>query len=80
MVDIAGEYIGKLENSGEIVRLDDRWNEKILSFAYADTWHPTTDGGGYSLEIINAYADWTTWELATSWQASYKVGGTPGPQ
>lgn len=75
---VAGEYTGQLENSGEMVRLDDSWNEKILSFAYEDTWYPTTDGVGYSLVIIDDHADWMTWAEPASWQPSPAVGGSPG--
>ncbi len=41
----------------------------------SDGWSSNADGGGSSLELIDAASDNS---LAASWQASWVVGGTPG--
>ena len=54
---IAGEYKdnlqNSLQNSGEKVKLVDFWNGTIAEFEYKDGWYPITDGGGFSLTMIN---------------------------
>ena len=75
---IAGEYAGQLENNGERLRLEDAAGEKILEFAYDNSWHPITDGHGFSLVIINEAAPWDTWQARQSWRASGTLHGDPG--
>jgi len=58
---IAGQYTGSLNNGGETLRLEDAVGEKILEFAYNNTWYPITDGLGFSLVIVNENASWDTW-------------------
>ena len=48
----------------------------IHDFRYFDTWHPTTDGGGYSLVIIDDSGLIGSWDTAVAWQASSQIGGT----
>jgi len=50
---IAGEYSGKLANEGERITLVDATGAEIANFRYKDGWRPLTDGGGYSLTIID---------------------------
>jgi hypothetical protein len=75
---IAGEFFGALDNAGETLRLEDAVGEKVLEFAYDNKWYPTTDGLGFSLEIINDLADWRTWGDKASWRAGSSVNGSPG--
>jgi len=50
---IAGEYDGRLANDGERIRLEDAIGRTILDFNYKDGWRRNTDGGGFSLTIID---------------------------
>jgi hypothetical protein len=75
---VAGGFFGSLNNGGEPLRLEDSVGEKILEFAFKDSWHPLSDGLGFSLAIENENADWTTWGEKDSWRLSGLEGGTPG--
>ena len=52
-VNIAGRYSGSLANNGERIKLEDAIGRTILDFEYEDGWHPVTDGGGFSLTVID---------------------------
>ncbi len=75
--NIAGQFIGALDNGGETLRLEDAVGEKILEFAYHDGWYPITDGLGFSLVIVDENAAWNTWGQKASWRASGNVNGSP---
>ena len=78
-VNVAGQYEGRLDNSGERIRLADALDRTILDFRYKDGWRPTTDGGGFSLTLIDASnPDPNSWGLKDSWRASAMQGGSPG--
>jgi len=62
---------GKLDNSGERIRLEiSPYELGILDFEYSDTWYPTTAGSGASLQFIDPLQPRDTWSMAESWQAS----------
>jgi hypothetical protein len=75
---VAGQFTGKLENSGERLRLEDAYGEKILDFSYSNNWYPITDGHGYSLVIVNDALPWTMWGEKSSWRPNGTLGGAPG--
>ena len=75
---IAGEYAGRLRNSGESVVLSGSLGEPILEFSYSDAWEPETDGLGRSLVIVNANGARDSWGEAASWTASAEIDGSPG--
>jgi hypothetical protein len=77
-LNVAGEFDGNLNNSGEALLLESPFGEAILDFSYSDAWQPTTDGGGYSLVIVNPAAAADSWGLSTSWRASRNPQGSPG--
>ena len=78
-LNIAGQYAGSLENAGERIRLEDAAGQMILDFTYKDGWRDITDGGGFSLTIIDATnLDPNSWGLKASWRASAYWGGSPG--
>jgi len=77
-VPVAGQYEGNLDNGGERLVLRDAGGTVIHDFQYQDTWYPTTDGGGRSLEIVDPLADPGTWANASAWRPSEVTGGTPG--
>ncbi len=83
-INIAGEYHGlffipdaALNNAGEDIALLDGQGSAILDFEY-DDWYETTDGDGFSLTLIDPYADTNTWGESSSWRPSKYTGGTPG--
>ncbi len=75
---IAGEYGGNLSNAGETLRLEGPHGTTILDFAYADDWHPETDGAGHSLVIVDPRAEPAAWGESSNWTASAFPGGSPG--
>lgn len=75
---VAGEWSGGLSNTGERITVT-VLGAKLHEVTYADTWQPTTDGTGRSLEIINpANPDLNSWNVASSWRASQQPLGSPG--
>ena len=77
-VHIAGEYDGSLENQGEALRLEDLFGVTIQEFEYDAAWYPETDGGGYSLVIVDEQGETDAWSEPAGWRASFFVYGTPG--
>ncbi|MBL9134563.1 MAG: lamin tail domain-containing protein [Verrucomicrobiales bacterium] len=75
---VAGEYVGRLDNGGERLRLVDAANEEVLDFTYKDTWQPSTDGQGYSLVVVDEKATPDSWSMSNQWKASGVLNGTPG--
>jgi len=76
---IAGQYAGSLANEGERIRLEDAIGQTIMDFRYSDAWRDITDGGGFSLTIVNpANPDINSWGEKDSWRASAFYGGSPG--
>jgi hypothetical protein len=68
--NVAGQYTGSLSDGGERIRLEDAIGQTILDFEYKDGWLDITDGGGYSLTIIDAAdSDPGNWSLKESWCA-----------
>ena len=76
---MAGQYSGKLSNSGEKIRLKDLQTGVLAEFEYRDDWYAATDGQGRSLVLVDPYHV-TSGQLGqkTSWRASYRWGGSPG--
>ncbi len=75
---VAGEYAGRLDDSGEAIRLRGPLDAPLLDFEYDDDWHPETDGAGRSLVCIDPSADRETWGLPESWRPSAFEHGSPG--
>ena len=76
---VAGEYIGRLDNAGERVTLEDAAGAVIHSFRYRDGWYAITDGLGFSLTVVDpSLADANSLEDKASWRPSAAVGGSAG--
>jgi hypothetical protein len=74
---IAGQFTGALENGGERLLLLDARGEEILDFHYQNSWHPVTDGLGFSLVIVDEQGTPESWNDPNQWRASVRVDGSP---
>ena len=77
---IAGTYEGRLNNGGEAIVLEDAAGAVIQAFEYDDAWYPETDGGGYSLVVVDPGQAIDEWSRADGWRPSESRGGTPGTE
>ncbi|MDA7867138.1 lamin tail domain-containing protein, partial [Verrucomicrobia bacterium] len=79
LIDIAGQYTGKLDNGGERIEILDWQGEVIKSFDYDDDgkWPSSADGGGASLRLKTPRQN-PPHGKPEHWLASSVVGGTPG--
>ena len=75
----AGNYTGSLDNGGERIELEDALKNNIHNFRYEDGWYDITDGGGFSLTVVDpAAVDLTLWDSKAGWRPSALSGGSPG--
>ncbi len=77
---ILGDYEStgqNFSNGGEHVELDDAFGGAIADFTYVDSWYPSTDGNGSTLEVINPAIN-PDLSIAANWRASATPNGTPG--
>jgi hypothetical protein len=80
---IAGMFANTtgLSNSGETIEIDDAEGNTIQEFTFDDNgplWHPTTDGDGFALVVVDANAALSTWTAGDGWRPSLAQGGSPG--
>ncbi|RPJ35447.1 MAG: hypothetical protein EHM35_09210, partial [Planctomycetaceae bacterium] len=76
---VAGQYTGSLANDGERIELVDAIGKTIHNLRYEDNWYDRTDGGGYSLTIIDpANPNPEAWSQQTAWRAGTQKNGSPG--
>ena len=76
---ILGSYTNdNLANDGDRLVLEGSLREPILDFSYRDEWYPITDGGGFSLQIVNDSLATTNWNMQPGWRPSGVEQGTPG--
>ncbi len=76
--NIAGQYEGNLDNSGERLRLLDSVGEEVFDFTYDPIWYAPTNGGGYSLVSRSNNPAWDGYDSPASWAISAAAGGSPG--
>jgi hypothetical protein len=74
---ILGEFAGHLSNNGDRLVLRGSLGELIQEITYSNMWHPTTDGAGFSLVVVDETASGIQ-NSATTWRPSSAVGGSPG--
>jgi hypothetical protein len=77
-LNVAGQYVGSLDNGGERLQLHDAVGESIHDFDYENDWYPITDGPGASLVIVDENADERLWGSKTNWRPSAFDFGAPG--
>jgi hypothetical protein len=75
---VAGEYDGRLDNSGERLVLEGAFGETIFDFVYDGNWYPLAKGGGYSLVLADETAPMETWGDGEAWQPGQRYLGSPG--
>lgn len=78
-INVAGEYSGSLSNGGEeiVLSIPLPMELAILRFDYSDSWYATTDGGGDSLVIKDAFAPPAAWDKEENWQPATPTPGRP---
>jgi hypothetical protein len=76
---VNGVYTGKLDNSGETLRLSTALTNTVLEIVYNDRapWPLAPDGWGFSLVPRNTMAADNSSD-GSSWRASAALGGSPG--
>jgi hypothetical protein len=76
-ITVNGIYSGKLDDSGEKIRLHNSDNNTVVSVEYDDDppWPLSPDGFGYSLVLANIVGDPDNSE---TWRASSNIHGSPG--
>lgn len=77
-LNIVGIFSGALNNGGEQLTLRDIAGENILSFDYEGEWFTAVRNSGYSLDLRDETADWSTWDDRLSWATSSGMEGSPG--
>jgi CotH kinase protein/Lamin Tail Domain/Concanavalin A-like lectin/glucanases superfamily len=79
-VPVAGEFTGHLdeESAKERIHVIDASGENVLDFDYQPAWLPVTNGGGFTLTVVDENAPHPDWDLASQWRLSGKLHGTPG--
>jgi hypothetical protein len=75
---VAGGFSGRLDNAGDHLVLTGPLEEPILDFRYRDSWHPMTDGFGFSLTVVDPSAPLAQWSDAGQWQVDGSPLGSPG--
>ncbi|MDG2385298.1 MAG: Ig-like domain-containing protein [Pirellulaceae bacterium] len=75
---VAGEWSGRLSNSSEQIVFV-AGDTVLHDLTYDEAWHPTTDGEGPSLQVVNeSAADLNAWKTQAGWRPSNQPGGSPG--
>jgi hypothetical protein len=77
-LNIAGQYTGALNNAGEEITLIDPIGTVIHTFDYKDSWYDITDGGGFSLTVVDPEADPLLLDDKSGWRPSARIDGSPG--
>ena len=75
-VSVFGYFGSKLKNDGERIAIKKHSGEIVVSVEYGDSkgWPKAADGSGYSLEVVDAFADPNA---PSNWRAT-SFNGTPG--
>jgi len=76
---VAGQYVGSLNNQGEILEMRDATDELLSTIHYRNQWFEITDGRGFSLTLRDPYTnDPKALSVPGLWRASAHAGGSPG--
>jgi hypothetical protein len=80
---IAGDYDRSLGNRGQILRLvatliEGSEDQELWRMRYEASWHPSTDGAGHSLVLVDPATPPELYGDAATWQPSAEIDGSPG--
>lgn len=77
-LNVAGQYLGFLDNNGEqlALRLPKPWDANVLCFRYESTWH-NTNASGYSLTLLSNATSIEDFDQRASWSAGTQLYGSP---
>jgi hypothetical protein len=79
---VAAEWTGdrSISNSGESVRILDRFGATVADFKFkdGDSWPARADGDGAALEYQGASNTTEDYNNAANWRSSAEVNGSPG--
>jgi hypothetical protein len=77
-LNVAGQYTGNLDNSGEelALRLPSPFDANVLWFRYENTWY-NTNATGFSLTLVSNAISIEDFGERDSWAASTQLYGTP---
>jgi hypothetical protein len=78
VTQVAGEYLGSLNNAGEGITLLGPLQEFVFHVHYDNQWYPISDGPGFSLVLTDESSSSSSWSEATAWRPSSAPGGSPG--
>ncbi len=78
VTNVAGQFSGNLDNSGERLYLEGSLKEPFLDFSYNDSWYPATDGRGFSLVNRNENFSPGNGANPSAWRPSTAINGSPG--
>lgn len=73
-----GVFTRSLDNASDHLTLIDATNQVIHDFTYFDTWHPTTDGEGPTMVVVDRGQPLEAWDTAAGWRPSTAIHGSPG--
>jgi len=76
-INIAGKYLGGLDDGGEQITLRNSLNQ-TNSFSYNNAWFPGTDGEGFSLTVIAPESG--DLDRKSEWRHSAYRNGSPGEE
>lgn len=79
-ISVSGEYSGVLSDTGESLGLDGPVGEPIFEFSYSESWHPRTDGEGFSLVLVDPKTARENYGQAEMWRPSFFENGSPGAE
>ncbi|MEM7230977.1 MAG: CotH kinase family protein, partial [Planctomycetota bacterium] len=77
---VAGQYRGRLNNAGEVLRLQYGADVVVLNFEFDDMWYPETDGLGRSLVVADPAQEIGLFGTKEGWTGSRGILGSPGSQ
>lgn len=75
---LAGDFSPALPDNTGTLRLTGAYGEPIQEIHYDARWYRTTDGGGYSLTVVNDQLPSAEASQPGNWRPSLLPGGTPG--
>lgn len=78
-IHIGGTFARSLSNTTQRVNLNQPpLPNPFVEIQYRDKWHPTTDGDGFSLVLVDPLSSPDSWKSPEAWRPSREINGSPG--